>query len=35
MGSINANELKLVKVLLTFIIALINFVLDLKALTTG
>lgn len=35
MGSISAKELKLVKVLLTFLIALINLVVDLSALTTG
>lgn len=35
MGSISTNELKLMKVLLTFLIALITLVVDLRALTTG
>lgn len=35
MGSVNTNELKLLKLLFSFIITIITFVLDLRALTTG
>jgi len=35
MGSISTDELKLLKVFLTFLIALITLVVDLRALTTG
>jgi hypothetical protein len=35
MGTITTNELKLMKVLLTFIIAAISLTIEMRALTSG